>query len=953
MQIRLGGEEGHCKAELNDQNKEAQKEFKGGIKGDGQEFSKENKLRNINVFGDVPLPEADLQLEGQLQVQEQHQGLRICWERILPQRCLRVLLVEDDDSTRQVVSALLRHCSYEVTAVANGLQAWDLLEDPSNIFELVLTEVVMPCLSGIGLLSKIMSRQTCKNIPVIMMSSHDSIGIVFKCLTMGAVDFLIKPVRKNELKNIWKHVWKRRHNSSGSGCGSGSDSQTQKAVRPKSATGSGNNIGSNEESNNGGSARQTQKAVRLKTQTGASNSTSSNEQSDNAGSDLKIRDGSDNGSGTQGMEEDPHQRGNYEIGRHHSSTCAQVIESKKEKHQNDWMQLFGTSGECEDKKVSDYVMGQDLEIATPREAATDLECFREEKDVFDQACLKEKDVLSSNSGDDGQTGDALVVTCGSEGGEPCARAIDLIGAIARKPEGRHAEAEDHVSMTEVLGKGAVNSQEKDKTVSDSNFVPLLELSLKRPRPTSDEYGQPENRGVLRQSGVSAFSRYNTKCTNVPHPSGGSFPFHSYSLPKGYERCCMPSGNLGTGHTKSPHLVIPYEGVESLKGGDVDVSTPAPKCPQFSLSCNNQEDMGSVVGSSGQDNFPISAPIKDEMASAPPVAPHMEMPTSIPILHNGVSTPYGAAFHAMFYSHPSAPSKSSAKAHITERRDDYDSSNHHEQETMSSQTQKQSHHDHHHHHYHIQHHHHHHKSHENKQLHQRAEHDEQNMNNSVMMTAPRCGSSSMVGYTFNGNQGESGSNGNGNGSVNKTVYRTNDQTPGQNDHYNRHHHHHVQHHHHHLQSHEHKYEHQHSEQDDQIMNNSTLTALRCGSSNNGQSGSGYESVNASEHGSNNGINGQNGHSNGQSSAANTLGTNGESGTVNGVTSGAGASGGGVDQNRFARREAALSKFRQKRKERCFEKKVRYQSRKRLAEQRPRVRGQFVRQTVCESTISEAD
>eukprot|EP01018_Ginkgo_biloba_P012239 Gb_04978 [translate_table: standard] len=242
------------------------------------------------------------------------------WERFLPQRCLRVLLVEVDDSTRQVVSALLRNCSYEedklltdnsqvtlckipdrlnnrtqckghfalpdklqrlnriqcetakispigsvlidltvgsvlihivkcaslalgqpssssdadsrqqsvlsnlnlklsicclwnspVTAVGDGLQAWKLLEDPSNHFDLVLTEVVMPSLSGIGLLCKIMSHETCKNIPVIMMSSHDSMGIVFKCLSKGAVDFLVKPVRKNELKNLWQHVWRRCH----------------------------------------------------------------------------------------------------------------------------------------------------------------------------------------------------------------------------------------------------------------------------------------------------------------------------------------------------------------------------------------------------------------------------------------------------------------------------------------------------------------------------------------------------------------------------------------------------------------------------------------------------------------------------------------------------------------------------------------------------------------------
>ncbi|KAJ1384035.1 CCT domain [Sesbania bispinosa] len=62
--------------------------------------------------------------------------------------------------------------------------------------------------------------------------------------------------------------------------------------------------------------------------------------------------------------------------------------------------------------------------------------------------------------------------------------------------------------------------------------------------------------------------------------------------------------------------------------------------------------------------------------------------------------------------------------------------------------------------------------------------------------------------------------------------------------------------------------------------------------------------------------------------------------------------GVDEGRIALREAALTKFRQKRKERCFEKRVRYHSRKKLAEQRPRIRGQFVRRIVSD-TIEERD
>lgn len=55
---------------------------------------------------------------------------------------------------------------------------------------------------------------------------------------------------------------------------------------------------------------------------------------------------------------------------------------------------------------------------------------------------------------------------------------------------------------------------------------------------------------------------------------------------------------------------------------------------------------------------------------------------------------------------------------------------------------------------------------------------------------------------------------------------------------------------------------------------------------------------------------------------------------------------------ANRKAAIVKFREKRKARNFEKKVRYESRRRLAEARPRVRGQFVRADQVAAHLSEA-
>ncbi|MED6158640.1 hypothetical protein PIB30_034582 [Stylosanthes scabra] len=137
------------------------------------------------------------------------------WEKFLPRMALRVLLVEADDSTRQIISALLRKCSYKVAAVPDGLKAWETLKSKAPEIDLILTEVELPSISGFSLLTLIMEHDICKSIPVIMMSTNDSVSMVFKCMLKGAADFLIKPIRRNELRNLWQHVW-RRHAISGS-----------------------------------------------------------------------------------------------------------------------------------------------------------------------------------------------------------------------------------------------------------------------------------------------------------------------------------------------------------------------------------------------------------------------------------------------------------------------------------------------------------------------------------------------------------------------------------------------------------------------------------------------------------------------------------------------------------------------------------------------------------------
>ncbi|CAK8567706.1 unnamed protein product [Lathyrus sativus] len=132
------------------------------------------------------------------------------WEKFLPKMVLRVLLVEADDCTRQIITALLRKCNYKVAAVADGLKAWEILKGRPRNFDLILTEVDLPSVSGYALLSLIMEHDSCKTIPVIMMSSQDSVSTVYKCMCRGAADYLVKPIRINELRNLWQHVWRRQ-----------------------------------------------------------------------------------------------------------------------------------------------------------------------------------------------------------------------------------------------------------------------------------------------------------------------------------------------------------------------------------------------------------------------------------------------------------------------------------------------------------------------------------------------------------------------------------------------------------------------------------------------------------------------------------------------------------------------------------------------------------------------
>ncbi|KAL5815825.1 hypothetical protein ACOSQ3_024203 [Xanthoceras sorbifolium] len=123
---------------------------------------------------------------------------------------VRILLCDNDTRSSEEVLSLLLKCSYQVTSVRSARQVIDALNAEGSEIDIILAEVDLPISKGMKLLKYITRDKDLRRIPVIMMSAQDEVSLVVKCLRLGAADYLVKPLRTNELLNLWTHMWRRR-----------------------------------------------------------------------------------------------------------------------------------------------------------------------------------------------------------------------------------------------------------------------------------------------------------------------------------------------------------------------------------------------------------------------------------------------------------------------------------------------------------------------------------------------------------------------------------------------------------------------------------------------------------------------------------------------------------------------------------------------------------------------
>ncbi|RMF67881.1 MAG: hybrid sensor histidine kinase/response regulator, partial [Cyanobacteria bacterium J069] len=109
-----------------------------------------------------------------------------------------VLVIDDEEVTRLLVSRHLKQQVKAVTTADSGQAGLDLLQ--AQPFDLVLLDIIMPGLSGVQTLEKIKSDPVLQAIPVIMISAADDLDSVVRCIELGAEDYLLKPLNPVLLK---------------------------------------------------------------------------------------------------------------------------------------------------------------------------------------------------------------------------------------------------------------------------------------------------------------------------------------------------------------------------------------------------------------------------------------------------------------------------------------------------------------------------------------------------------------------------------------------------------------------------------------------------------------------------------------------------------------------------------------------------------------------------------
>ena len=106
-----------------------------------------------------------------------------------------IIVIDDDRTTRTLVSGVLVQAGYHVTEAVDGQDGLDRVTRGN--FDLIILDVKMPKLDGWSFVKKIHGVEEKRDIPILVLTAYDSMKDLFT--PEGVVDYLVKPVQAGQL----------------------------------------------------------------------------------------------------------------------------------------------------------------------------------------------------------------------------------------------------------------------------------------------------------------------------------------------------------------------------------------------------------------------------------------------------------------------------------------------------------------------------------------------------------------------------------------------------------------------------------------------------------------------------------------------------------------------------------------------------------------------------------
>jgi len=119
----------------------------------------------------------------------------------------RILVVDDEEAIREIVCAILVAAGYICNQAGSGLEALALLNSGEE-FELMLSDLMMADLDGIGLLER--TKEKFPDMPVVMVTAVHDISVALAAIRNGAYDYLLKPFEREQLLNAVRRSLENR-----------------------------------------------------------------------------------------------------------------------------------------------------------------------------------------------------------------------------------------------------------------------------------------------------------------------------------------------------------------------------------------------------------------------------------------------------------------------------------------------------------------------------------------------------------------------------------------------------------------------------------------------------------------------------------------------------------------------------------------------------------------------